>query len=198
MNKFYVIADLHYCHFNIIKYCGRPFDSAEQMDEKQIANWNNVVSDDDRILVLGDFGLTGRDRMVEIISRLNGHKEIILGNHDRGKRFYLEAGFEYVYSRKHRLIFTPSMSKENGLADTISQYPDLHIVFTHVPLDVNTIDEMREEIGDNGVWPMMLNVHGHTHEKIMGGPRACVSVEQTEYAPVTLRSVVENWLGIKE
>ena len=198
MGNFFVIADTHFSHFNIIRYCDRPFATAEEMDEALIKNWNDTVSAEDRILVLGDFGLTGRDRMTEIIARLNGHKSIMLGNHDRGKRFYQEAGFESVESRKTRLIFPP-MSNHCGLTDVYAQYPDLYVVFTHVPLTVTEIDELREEYGEGGVWPRFLNVHGHIHNnESLGGPRVCVSVEVTNYKPVTLRSVVEKWLGIKE
>ena len=198
MSEFFVIADLHYGHSNIIKYCDRPFADVDEMDEKLIECWNDVVGDDDRILVLGDFGLTNKERMTEIISQLNGHKEILLGNHDRGKRFYYQAGFEGVSSKKQKLIFTPSMSSDCGLTSIIQRHPSLHIVFTHVPMTVPEIDILREDHGPGGCWPEMLNVHGHIHNnEILGGPRKCVSVEVIKYGPVTLRSVVEDWLGIK-
>ena len=41
-------------HKNIIKFDGRPFESAEEMDAKIIENWNNVVKNNDNVYIVGD------------------------------------------------------------------------------------------------------------------------------------------------
>lgn len=82
-------SDLHIGHKNIIKYCQRPFADTEEMDEKIIENWNNTVSDNDTVFILGDMGLVrpdSKNRFKELIAkikRLNGIKILIPGNHDR-------------------------------------------------------------------------------------------------------------------
>ena len=52
------------------------------MDEALIANWNSVVGPDDIVFNLGDFAFAPNWRWKEILSRLNGHHYLILGNHD--------------------------------------------------------------------------------------------------------------------
>ena len=37
-------ADLHLSHEAIIRYCGRPFETVEEMNETIVNNWNAVVS----------------------------------------------------------------------------------------------------------------------------------------------------------
>ena len=84
MTIFYT-SDTHFGHANIIRYCERPFASADEMDEALIRNWNAVVSPDDTVWHLGDFAFPrklGRDRLAEIFAALNGTKHLIQGNHD--------------------------------------------------------------------------------------------------------------------
>lgn len=47
MANTFFIADTHFNHSNIIKYCNRPFISSEDQTSKLIENWNSVVKDED-------------------------------------------------------------------------------------------------------------------------------------------------------
>ena len=80
----YFTADTHFSHTNIIKYCDRPFSSAEEMDEVLIKNWNDTVTKNDTVYVLGDFCFKSKGRWREILLRLK-YKQIffIKGNHDK-------------------------------------------------------------------------------------------------------------------
>ena len=82
MNTFFT-SDQHYGHKNIIKFANRPFRSVEEMDEAMIENHNNVVKHNDIIWFVGDFAFLPVDRSVNLLSRLNGRKNIVLGNHDK-------------------------------------------------------------------------------------------------------------------
>lgn len=75
-------SDLHFGHQNIIKFCNRPWETTEEMDEALIKNWNSVVKEDDIVFDLGDFAFAPNWRWKEILSRLNGKHYLILGNHD--------------------------------------------------------------------------------------------------------------------
>ena len=76
------IADMHFDHEDILAFDNRPFDSAAEMNEALIANWNRVVAPEDHTWILGDFCPSGPERWREILQRLNGKKSLILGNHD--------------------------------------------------------------------------------------------------------------------
>jgi calcineurin-like phosphoesterase family protein len=80
--KTFVISDTHFGHRNILKYeaDSRPFDNIEQHDETMVRRWNAVVSPKDTVYHLGDvlFG----ENSFDILGRLNGTKNLILGNHD--------------------------------------------------------------------------------------------------------------------
>lgn len=75
-------SDTHFYHKNIIKYCYRPFNSVEEMNQSLIDNWNNVVKENDIVFHLGDFAF---DKWKSIINQLNGKIYLIVGNHDEIK-----------------------------------------------------------------------------------------------------------------
>lgn len=76
----YFTADLHLGHANIIKYCQRPFECVEEMNEILIGNWNSVVKPIDTVYVLGDFAM-GDPK--PYLKRLYGDIYLIPGDHDR-------------------------------------------------------------------------------------------------------------------
>lgn len=101
----YFIADTHFNHENIIKYCDRPFSNAKEMNEYIIQKWNSVVNEDDIVYHLGDVGFGTTEMLKELISRLNGTKILLRGNHDfkRGVNGWKEVGFSEVYKKKIEL-----------------------------------------------------------------------------------------------
>lgn len=75
-------SDSHFWHTNVLKYCNRPFNSVEEMNEKLIQYWNEVVPKDGIVFHLGDFCFCGATKAREIIKQLNGNIILIKGNHD--------------------------------------------------------------------------------------------------------------------
>ena len=95
----YYIADMHFGHKNVLRFDNRPFADTELMDEVLIHNWNKRVTDEDTVYVLGDAFWKNEESSVKIIQRLNGHKHLIRGNHDRvhGRlRFHWESIEQYA------------------------------------------------------------------------------------------------------
>jgi len=76
-------ADLHFYHENVIKHAQRPFANATEMNETLIRNWNQTVSSADEVYILGDVTMKGAEQAARVLSRLNGHKHLIRGNHDK-------------------------------------------------------------------------------------------------------------------
>ncbi len=79
-------SDLHIGHVNILDYCpGRKVlgnDPAE-FSEALVKRWNETVGPDDDVMILGDLCMGKIDESLAVVPRLNGHKKLIPGNHDR-------------------------------------------------------------------------------------------------------------------
>ena len=75
-------ADTHFSHRNIMKYCDRPFSSVEEMDDHLVTVWNDCVGKRDTVYHLGDVSWRPKENN-HVLSRLNGKKILILGNHDK-------------------------------------------------------------------------------------------------------------------
>lgn len=80
----YFTSDLHLGHYNIIKHCNRPFTTIVQMNNTIITNWNNKITKNDEVYVLGDFAFVkDRKECESLLNSLNGKKYLIKGNHDK-------------------------------------------------------------------------------------------------------------------
>jgi len=99
MANFWLTADTHLNHANIIEYCGRPFKSVEHMNMELVRRWNEVVHPGDTVLHLGDLCfryseyIKSPDSDFEFVekiiqgyeywaSQLNGKIILVKGNHD--------------------------------------------------------------------------------------------------------------------
>lgn len=78
----YYTSDTHFGHQSIIKFCNRPFATADEMDEELIRRWNERVRPEDEVYHLGDFAFRNAKHADTYLSRLNGTKHLIWGNHD--------------------------------------------------------------------------------------------------------------------
>ena len=97
MSAFF-IADTHFGDGNILRYENRPFATVEEMDQELIRRWNETVSPEDTVYLLGDFSFYGKEKSTEILSALQGHIRLVMGNHDtRSTQWYRDCGFEEVY-----------------------------------------------------------------------------------------------------
>lgn len=90
------IADNHFYHANVIKYDNRPFKDVEEMNVYMISQWNKVVKPEDEVYHLGDFAFGSIEKQKAILDQLNGHKTLILGNHDKKTAACYKIGWDVV------------------------------------------------------------------------------------------------------
>lgn len=159
MGKTYFIADTHFGDSAILRYENRPFENVSHMDNELISRWNSVVSDEDCVYVLGDFGADGYE--TEVISALKGKKYLIKGNHDvKSNDYYRKAGFEEVYD--HPIIL------------------DNFWILSHDAVYVNINMPYANLFG---------HVHNSPVVKDYSDQHFCVSVERIDYTPVCFERV---------
>ena len=79
----YFTSDLHLGHLKANELCHRPYGSVEEMNYDLIARHNSVVTPEDMVYYLGDMCMGKLEDSMPLLSRLNGNKLLILGNHDR-------------------------------------------------------------------------------------------------------------------
>ena len=75
-------ADLHFGHANAIKFDNRSFADADEMDKVLMELWNGRVQKDDTVYIVGDLCYRSAYTPDWYLSRLKGHKILVLGNHD--------------------------------------------------------------------------------------------------------------------
>lgn len=133
MSKIFYISDTHFGHNNIIRYDNRPFGSAEEMDKVLIGNWNNVVTDDDTVYILGDISWHQEFETKNILNQLNGHKILVKGNHDQVVNkipycFDKIANYLEIKDNGRKVILShyPIMFWNNQFHDSIHLYGHVH------------------------------------------------------------------------
>lgn len=143
MSDIYFTSDIHFGHRNIIEYCNRPFNSVEEMDEGIIKKINARVKKGDRLYFLGDlsfYKMRDIHKMHDILSRINGQKFWIRGNHDY-RDTVKELGQYFEWARDY---YELKVDKQ-------------FIVLSHFPFSV----WHRQH---HGAW----HLHGHTHGSYQG------------------------------
>lgn len=102
---FYLIADTHFDHDNIIRFCHRPFTSREQMNSTLLENWNLTVKKTDRVYFLGDMSFGRNSRPAEYwLDRLNGDITFIKGSHDKSDLVHYHDAIIVKYHEKNFLL----------------------------------------------------------------------------------------------
>ena len=190
--KEYFTADWHLGHENVIKFSSRPFKNADEMAEKFIKRFNACVGVGDICYFLGDFSMARAEKSKEYLSRLNGRKILLLGNHDRGASAMYKMGFDAVLYRADLIIANE------------------RVTLTHCPLQGVYRERTEDLSGGNWYGESrqlkfscedfgQFHLHGHIHSPNGGrsvresGRQLDVGVDANNYMPVS-RSTIESWI----
>lgn len=194
----YFTSDTHFGHQNIIKFCNRPFDSVNHMNEALIANWNSTVTPDDVVFHLGDVALGPWAEWDRLLTRLNGYKVLVVGNHDRifkGEKERQQERFAEHYAKWFDEIHHnyPDFILRDGRVVNLS----------HFPYEADHMDKarhMEHRLPDHGD----ALIHGHTHlDKVIshsdaGTLQIHVGQDAWGYKPVSetqILQLLDDWSG---
>lgn len=163
-------SDLHFNHKNICQHANRPFLGLSDMHSAMIKGYYSTVKKDDLVIFGGDIAFGEFSYIDSLISSLPGTKALIIGNHD--------LHFKTLEPINYKCFdYINSFANFNYLMDNnITQ----EIVLTHYPLDIKSLPDKA------------INIHGHTHQHLMGDRRLNMSVEHTSYKPKSLHSFLKN------
>lgn len=145
----YFISDLHLCHNRTFVWGKRGFNSVEEMNNAIVERWNNVVTDDDDVFVLGDLILQDNETGAALIRQLKGKIHIILGNHDTDNR---------------KIIYNECPNVMDIAAARYLKYQyngrDFHFFLCHYPVLCSPHDSFGN---DKHLSRNIINLCGHTH-----------------------------------
>lgn len=169
-------SDPHFGHKNIIQYCQRPFESVHHMNEELISRYNNVISDTDTVIWLGDCGFCKADVLKSILERMNGRKILVFGNHDRSPGIMSSIGFD--------LVLEESFMHIAGRTCRLKHFPYIDGEPAGVRKDDRYTDKRPPKIKGE------ILIHGHTHSKSKVNKNMVhVGVDAWDYAPAMFSDV---------
>ena len=171
----FLVSDTHFGHAGVTKFLRedgtklRPWDSVEEMDEYMVKAWNERVRPNDKVYHLGDVVINRR--ALPILSRLNGDKVLIRGNHDIFKDEDYRPYFRSL--RGYHVM--------NGM------------ILSHIPIHEASLGRFGVNIhGHLHGSRVMAEVWGKYDKYEIDTRYHCVCVEQTDFAPILLEDVVKR------
>lgn len=174
MAKTWVYSDPHFYHGNICKFTNydgtkvRPWDDANQMTEDMIGWYNEMVSDEDRVYILGDVAFSPVN-MKSTVSRLKGRKVLVPGNHE-----------------------PPKMRKYFDLFDDVRGYVvKKGFVMSHMPIHTQSLS--RWELNIHGhLHNNTVKAYSGPDLEYEDKRYYCACVERTNFRPILLDDILKE------
>jgi calcineurin-like phosphoesterase family protein len=173
MPSVFLVSDTHFGHAGVCRFTRddgvtklRPWADPDEMDEAMVKAWNERVKPTDKVYHLGDVVINRK--ALSIMSRLNGDKVLIRGNHD------IFRDDEYrKYFRELRAYHVM-----NGM------------ILSHIPIHSDSLGRFGTNIhGHLHANRVMTEVWG---EYKIDSRYHCVCVEQTDFAPILFEDVIKR------
>ena len=142
MGNIFATSDLHLGHDRAFVWGARGFKSIEEHDAEIIKRWNEVVTAEDDVYILGDLMLGDNAHGISCLSQLNGKLHILTGNH--------------CTSARQKLYHTlENMVEFCGCATTI-KYKKKQLYLSHYPTITSNMEANPHQA--------VFNLYGHTHQ----------------------------------
>ena len=182
MPAVFLTSDTHFGHTGVCRFTRndgvtklRPWDDPDEMDEEMVKRWNETVRPNDKVYHLGDVVINRK--ALKIMSRLNGDKVLIRGNHDIFRDDEYREHFREL--RAYHVM--------NGM------------ILSHIPIHTESLGRFGTNIhGHLHANRVMKNVET-LHEFTTRGSRRyidvryhCVCVEHTDYRPILFEDVIKR------
>lgn len=200
IKKVFFTSDWHIGHAKSIEYDKRPFTDLFHMHRVLINNFNACVPVDGITYFLGDIGVSNSEVTKEVISKLNGTKILIEGNHDIGRNAMYACGFDVVLNNATLTIANEKVTMSHyplkGLwrEDTYGMKGAAHGENWHGESRMRYQHYLVENKDQ-------FHLHGHIHspnggksEKILD-KQYDVGVPSNGYRPVSI-SQIESWISL--
>lgn len=183
--KIFFTSDLHFGHKAIIGYCNRPFADVDAMDAAMISRWNDAVTDNDDVYVVGDVSFHKPERTVEILRQLRGRIYLVAGNHDdKHLRHHGDCARRFTWIKDFYELDVKDPDASKGTRK---------VVLCHYALRVWNKSHW-------GSW----HLYGHSHGTLPDDPYSlsfdvgvdCWSYTPVSYAQVKARMAEKKWKPI--
>jgi calcineurin-like phosphoesterase family protein len=173
MPAVFLVSDTHFGHAGVCRFTDsvtgekiRPWTDPEEMDEEMVKRWNETVRPNDKVYHLGDVVINRK--ALSIMSRLNGDKVLIRGNHD------IFRDEEYrQYFRELRAYHVM-----NGM------------ILSHIPIHPESLGRFGTNI--HGHLHTGRVTMGNGYRSVIDTRYHCVCVEQTDFRPILFEDVIKK------
>jgi len=182
MPSVFLVSDTHFGHAGVCRFTHentgvkiRPWTDPDEMDEAMVKLWNERVKPTDKVYHLGDVVINRK--ALKIMSRLNGDKVLIRGNHDIFKDEDYRQYFREL--RAYHVMNGMILSHIPVHADSLGRFG----VNIHGHLHTRRVKKARGVDARTGevLYSDEPDVRYH-----------CVCVEQTDFAPILFEDVIRR------
>jgi len=164
------------------------------MHQVLINNYNASVPESGVCYFLGDFGMGPSDKTKEFLSKLNGTKVLIRGNHEKG--------FNSMYNLGFDVVLNEAAIHVSGERVTLTHCPLRGVLREDVTGMRGTVSgdlwhgehkNQEYSVDDTGQFALHGHVHKKPNERTLGR-QFDVGVVANDFRPVSL-SQIESWIA---
>ena len=170
----WITSDLHWGHKNIMSFCptarARFRNDLDYMNEAMVKEWNDLIASEDLVYILGDVAFLPAQKAAEYMTRCNGIKILVEGNHDR--KTLNDPTFRRCFKEVHKYLDI--------------NYNGTKVVMFHYP--IAEWDQMHRGA---------VHFHGHLHGGVSGMEKfRCrdMGMDATGMIAITMEDAIKDAL----